>query len=55
MSAPASNSSSNIIDCLFPPINYAAVEEDLYRSGLPTELNYAFVKKMNVKVRYMQY
>lgn len=53
MSVPTgSNSSSSIIDCMFPPINYAAVEDDLYRSGLPTELNYAFVKNMNVKVFY---
>jgi hypothetical protein len=37
-------------DRIFPPLNYAAVEDGLYRSALPSELNYGFVKTLHVKV-----
>jgi hypothetical protein len=29
---------------LFPPINFAALEDDLYRSGMPTEINFEVCK-----------
>ncbi|BAM81328.1 hypothetical protein, conserved [Cyanidioschyzon merolae strain 10D] len=37
-----------------PPINFSWVEEDLYRSGVPNELNYPFLEKLNLrKVLYL--
>lgn len=29
---------------LFPPINFTALEDDLYRSGMPTEINFEVCK-----------
>lgn len=29
---------------LFPPINFTALEDDLYRSGVPTEINFEVCK-----------
>ena len=34
---------------LFPPPNFAAVEDDLYRSALPTEINVPFLQQLNLK------
>ncbi|KAG5175830.1 protein-tyrosine phosphatase [Tribonema minus] len=33
----------------FPPVNFAPVEEGLYRSGLPTEINYPFLERLKLK------
>ncbi|CAM9103240.1 unnamed protein product [Phaeothamnion confervicola] len=33
----------------FPPVNFGAVEEGLYRSGLPSEINYPFLDRLNLK------
>lgn len=32
-----------------PPVNYGMVEEDLYRSGQPNELNFPFLERLNLK------
>lgn len=32
-----------------PPINYGMVEEDLYRSGVPNELNFPFLEKLQLR------
>ncbi len=32
-----------------PPLNFSAVEEDLYRSGLPNELNFPFLERLGLK------
>ena len=32
-----------------PPINFGYVEEDLYRSGTPNELNFPFLEKLRLK------
>eukprot|EP00042_Codosiga_hollandica_P040403 m.347372 g.347372 ORF g.347372 m.347372 type:complete len:66 (+) comp55854_c0_seq2:80-277(+) len=32
-----------------PPPNFGIVEEDLYRSGLPNELNFPFLEKLRLK------
>lgn len=34
---------------LFPPQNFGAVEDGIYRSGLPTELNYRFLESLRLK------
>mmetsp|Transcript_12635 Transcript_12635/g.38670 ORF Transcript_12635/g.38670 Transcript_12635/m.38670 type:complete len:196 (+) Transcript_12635:67-654(+) len=34
---------------LIPPINFGIVEEDLYRSGMPNELNFPFLEKLQLK------
>jgi tyrosine-protein phosphatase OCA1 len=33
----------------FPPPNFGAVEEGLYRSGFPTELNFSFIESLGLK------
>ena len=35
---------------LYPPISFSMVEEGIYRSGLPTELNFGFLKSLNLKM-----
>ncbi|TPX68362.1 hypothetical protein SpCBS45565_g03118 [Spizellomyces sp. 'palustris'] len=32
-----------------PPLNFGMVEEDLYRSGQPNELNFPFLEKLGLK------
>ncbi|KAI9202869.1 protein-tyrosine phosphatase [Polychytrium aggregatum] len=32
-----------------PPLNFGMVEEDLYRSGQPNELNFPFVERLGLK------
>ncbi|CAB5195748.1 unnamed protein product [Rhizophagus irregularis] len=32
-----------------PPLNYGMIEEDLYRSGQPNELNFPFLEKLGLK------
>jgi len=32
-----------------PPINFGCVEDDLYRSGSPNELNFPFLEKLKLK------
>ncbi|XP_004348965.1 tyrosine phosphatase [Capsaspora owczarzaki ATCC 30864] len=32
-----------------PPMNFGMVEEDLYRSGQPNELNFPFLEKLHLK------
>ncbi|CAM9878083.1 unnamed protein product [Heterosigma akashiwo] len=34
---------------LFPPVNFGMVEEDLYRSALPTEINFPFLETLQLK------
>lgn len=34
---------------LIPPANYGVVEEGLYRSGLPNELNFPFLEQLSIK------
>lgn len=34
---------------LIPPTNFGIVEEDLYRSGMPNELNFPFLEKLQLK------
>ncbi|CAG8437122.1 4211_t:CDS:2 [Diversispora eburnea] len=34
---------------LIPPLNYGMIEEDLYRSGQPNELNFPFLEKLGLK------
>ena len=34
---------------LYPPQNFGAVEEGIYRSGLPSELNYRFLESLQLK------
>eukprot|EP00735_Rhodelphis_limneticus_P006387 TRINITY_DN1878_c0_g1::TRINITY_DN1878_c0_g1_i1::g.14157::m.14157 TRINITY_DN1878_c0_g1::TRINITY_DN1878_c0_g1_i1::g.14157 ORF type:complete len:192 (+),score=-13.63,sp/Q1ZXG8/D1060_DICDI/75.16/2e-83,Y_phosphatase2/PF03162.8/1.9e-51,Y_phosphatase3/PF13350.1/6e+02,Y_phosphatase3/PF13350.1/0.00011,Y_phosphatase/PF00102.22/0.019,DSPc/PF00782.15/0.095 TRINITY_DN1878_c0_g1_i1:72-578(+) len=34
---------------LHPPVNFGMVEEDLYRSGQPNELNFPFLEKLQLK------
>ncbi|KAJ8904677.1 hypothetical protein NDN08_001195 [Rhodosorus marinus] len=34
---------------LIPPINFGIVEENLYRSGMPNELNFPFLEKLQLK------
>ncbi|KAJ5072004.1 tyrosine-protein phosphatase oca1-related [Anaeramoeba ignava] len=34
---------------LIPPINFGMVEDDLYRSGFPNELNFPFLEKLALK------
>mmetsp|Transcript_18974 Transcript_18974/g.32868 ORF Transcript_18974/g.32868 Transcript_18974/m.32868 type:complete len:173 (+) Transcript_18974:93-611(+) len=34
---------------LIPPINFGMVEENLYRSGMPNELNFPFLERLNLK------
>ena len=34
---------------LIPPINFGMVEEQLYRSGMPNELNFPFLERLNLK------
>ena len=32
-----------------PPVNYGLVEDDLYRSGQPNELNFPFLERLGLK------
>ncbi|TDH70188.1 hypothetical protein CCR75_002202 [Bremia lactucae] len=32
-----------------PPVNYGMIEEDLYRSGQPNELNFPFLERLNLR------
>ncbi|EQC28392.1 hypothetical protein SDRG_13721 [Saprolegnia diclina VS20] len=32
-----------------PPVNYGMIEEDLYRSGIPNELNFPFLERLNLR------
>lgn len=34
---------------LIPPVNYGVVEEGLYRSGLPNELNFPFLEQLQIR------
>lgn len=34
---------------LIPPTNFGIVEEDLFRSGMPNELNFAFLERLQLK------
>mmetsp|Transcript_37107 Transcript_37107/g.47966 ORF Transcript_37107/g.47966 Transcript_37107/m.47966 type:complete len:194 (+) Transcript_37107:93-674(+) len=34
---------------LFPPINFGAVEEGLYRGAIPTEINVPFLETLNLR------
>lgn len=34
---------------LFPPLNYAVVEDGIYRSATPSELNFPFLHTLNLK------
>ena len=34
---------------LFPPLNFQYVENDLYRSAFPTEINYDFLRTLNLR------
>lgn len=34
---------------LIPPTNFGIVEEDLYRSGMPNELNFPFLERLQLK------
>lgn len=34
---------------LIPPINYGVVEEGVYRSGMPNELNFPFLEKLQIR------
>lgn len=34
---------------LFPPLNFGTVEENIYRSAIPTELNFQFLQTLNLK------
>jgi tyrosine-protein phosphatase OCA1 len=33
----------------FPPVNFSPVEEGLYRSGLPSEINYPFLERLGLR------
>lgn len=33
----------------FPPVNFGPVEEGLYRSGLPSEINYPFLERLGLR------
>ena len=35
--------------CFIPPVNFGLVEEDLYRSGLPNELNFPYLERLNLR------
>lgn len=52
------NSTNNVISTrptqkrqqlLVPPLNFALVAEDVYRSGHPLEINYPFLENLNLK------
>ncbi len=45
-----SMSSDSSIALLYPPLNYGAVENDLYRSAVPSEINYGFLATLKIKV-----
>jgi tyrosine-protein phosphatase OCA1 len=32
-----------------PPVNYGMIEQDLYRSGQPNELNFPFLERLNLR------
>ena len=34
---------------LFPPLNFCAVADNLYRSAIPNELNFQFLQTLNIK------
>ena len=34
---------------LYPPQNFGCVEDGVYRSGLPSELNYRFLESLNLR------
>jgi len=34
---------------MIPPINFGCVADDLYRSGVPNELNFPFLEKLHLK------
>eukprot|EP00752_Nemacystus_decipiens_P002113 g2017.t2 len=33
----------------FPPVSFGLVEEGLYRSALPNEINYPFLERLGLK------
>ncbi|KAJ3192846.1 tyrosine-protein phosphatase required for protection against superoxide stress (By similarity) [Irineochytrium annulatum] len=38
-----------ITNSAIPPMNFGMVEEDLFRSGQPNELNFPFLEKLNLR------
>lgn len=38
-----------IMSYFIPPVNYGMIEEDLYRSGQPNELNFPFLERLNLR------
>lgn len=36
-------------DMFFPPVGFGLVEEGLYRSALPNEINYPFLERLRLK------
>lgn len=41
--------STTAMSYFIPPVNYGMVEEDLYRSGQPNELNFPFLERLHLK------
>lgn len=35
--------------CFIPPVNFGMIEEDLYRSGQPNELNFPYLERLNLR------
>lgn len=35
--------------CQIPPVNFGMVEEDLYRCGMPSQLNFPFLEKLRLR------
>lgn len=35
--------------CQIPPVNFGMVEEDLYRCGMPSPLNFPFLEKLDLR------
>jgi hypothetical protein len=35
---------------LIPPLNFGIIEENLYRSAVPTEMNFPFLEKLKVHI-----
>jgi len=40
---------TDLMNVLIPPLNFGMVENDLFRSGQPNELNFPFLEKLNLK------
>lgn len=34
---------------LFPPLNFGYVQDELYRSAIPNEINFQFLQTLNLK------